>query len=91
MHGKIICFLAMADDCPEGLVVIASHGGFFARSGEHLFGVSLSDGSVRWSLAVGVPYLTPPSPGSPHLRMGDKSGRGWQQDHARSRPGVSDS
>jgi outer membrane protein assembly factor BamB len=49
------------DACPEGLVFVTSlPGQFVASSGQHLVSVSLSDGSLRWGVAVRVPYLAVP-------------------------------
>ncbi len=46
------------DPCSEGLVFISSHPGqFVARSGQHLLGVSLFDGTLKWGLVLRVPYV----------------------------------
>lgn len=45
------------DECHRGLSFVASHTGqFVASSGQHLIGVSLVDGSLRWCRPLVVPY-----------------------------------
>jgi outer membrane protein assembly factor BamB len=48
------------DDCPRGLSFAAScPGQLVAKSGRHLVALSLADGTLRWGLAISVPYLAP--------------------------------
>jgi outer membrane protein assembly factor BamB len=48
------------DACPRGLAFVASRtGSVVVKTGEHLVGVSLANGSVEWGLRLAVPYLAP--------------------------------
>ena len=48
------------DPCPSGLAFNSSRpGSVVVKTGAHLVGVSLADGSVQWGLPLSVPHIAP--------------------------------
>jgi outer membrane protein assembly factor BamB len=48
------------DPCPRGIAFIASRpGSVVVKTGAHLVGLSLADGSLQWGLPLSVPYIAP--------------------------------
>ena len=48
------------DPCPGGLALISSRSGsVVVKTGAHLVGMSLVDGSMQWGLPLSVPHISP--------------------------------